>query len=326
MIMRSNNLRTGSRATAVATVILALVSLYVASLGWSEMSSIELERSLEGSAPSSTTMKGREAVAVSVLLNASFPKGPSRAMVYRIQQKERTKEDLDRLVEEADLGPGSVSGCVEENGKMKCRAISKDESLFLAMDPMTGSFTLDNMTFKEPPCQPGTGTEIDKGQAVRVARTYLEERGWMPPEGEYTIGFGYVRCTDGTHTATSAIHVGFHRVLNGARIIEDAVTVFSILPDGSFERVSRNWNDLETIGMVDINPAENAYKRLLDGEIIGRKKVPQKVRVDSIELGYSVGTWGKMNEGAIAPLWIFEGEADGAKTPILVSATGDGHT
>ncbi|MBC8224760.1 hypothetical protein H8E65_09235, partial [Candidatus Bathyarchaeota archaeon] len=109
--------------------------------------------------------------AKAALLYASFPKGPSRAMVYRIQQKERTKEDLDRLVEEADLGPGSVSGCVEENGKMKCRAISKDESLFLAMDPMTGSFTLDNMTFKEPPCQPGTGTEIDKGQAVRVART-----------------------------------------------------------------------------------------------------------------------------------------------------------
>jgi len=271
-------------------------------------------------------MKGREAAATSVLLNASFPKGPSRAMVYRIQQKERTKEDLDKLVEEADLGPDSVSGCVEENGKMKCRAISKDESLFLAMNPMTGSFTLDNMTFKEPPCQPGSGIKIDKEQAVRTARTYLEGQGWMPPEGEYTIGFGYVRCTDGTHTATSAVHVGFHRVLNGARIIEDAVTVFSILPDGSFERVSRSWNDLETIGMVDINPAENAYKRLLDGEIVGRKKVPQKVRVDGIELGYSVGTWGKINEGVIAPLWIFEGEADGAKTPLLVPATGDGHT
>lgn len=156
-------------------------------------------------------------------------------------------------------------------------------------------------------------------EAVLIAQEYLEFNDLIPEDSvlEYiemrvmkTASSSEGKVVKETPTSVS---VSYGREINGRPVVGPADTIWvEIAKNNEVVFCFKRWRDLSQFGEVNITSPEEAYDKLLDGNVLGKHFRIEPFEIYNISLGYYSYIEPEPQE-FYKPVWIFYGKPDGRR-------------
>jgi hypothetical protein len=146
-------------------------------------------------------------------------------------------------------------------------------------------------------------------EAQAVAEKALEKYGGLPKDAQLAAARPSYRYK--YNLTTNAVEekypvrtqVIFHQVINGSRVYGATINL-DLGENGEIIDILKIWPAYEYAGEVNVIPAEQAYEKLMKGEVLSRPQgtIHEGTKITDIKPGYQVT--GKENS-LLKPIWIF---------------------
>jgi hypothetical protein len=162
----------------------------------------------------------------------------------------------------------------------------------------------------------------DKGlpteeKAILIAQEYLTSKEILPEdavlEGTQILGGGQYSDGELVKKFERGIEVFYKREINGMPVVGSGDTIYVIIArNQEVVFCFKRWRNLSQFGEVNITSPEEAYDKLLDGNVLGKHFRIEPFEIYNISLGYYSYIEPESQE-FYKPVWIFYGKPDGRK-------------
>ena len=318
-------------------IILAVVMIGIAVHEYSEVMKARRIASLppDGVIFASGFATSGEGGPPSIEINAMLPTNRS-AMVYRVIPPDNPEELFREIMREARLSkPFVKSGCRLDNNtkrgaNIECGARTNmqhpekwtSEDYYLELKGISGGFSLRNADWLRAPEEylknrteffANPPKTISEERAIDIAKDYLAQRGWLPPDDEYrtpnvlydTLGT-FDRESNRNIDVKSQISVAFRSYIDG---IEGPGSIrIDMSINGTVRQVRYGWLTIEPYAEANLIPSMEASQKLVSGEIQGiEHSWGERFVVKSVSLHYPGNVWAERID-YLKPYWEFKGD------------------